>query len=408
MTERSQILSMVLAGLSISCSFVAKGQDISSLLSRPNPFGIGEKAFSFLDSGRGSAIPLKGSLVGGIGINSAYNSNVYQSATNETRDVITNLAPSLAYNSDSKGDAEFSLSVNYTPVYQSYLDNSDLNRFNQSGNIAFNAKGSRTQITVYGAYVELSQADRLVGDFVNGSLFNTGVTASYQLAPRTSINGGVYYSEASYAGGTATGSTSVGSNLGALWAASENLSFGPLLTYARSESSNIGTSDSASFGLQVTYKVDEKIRIAGSLGLLASSYSRDEGAKTYNITGNLSADYKIDERWSWSNSAGFAPVPSPSQNNFVVSDFSFSSTLNRQLDYGSARLGVDFHTSTYESVGPVTSGIDSENNLSLVLGYQRQFLADRLSFDASARYSLNNGRREWNQLLISTGFQIGF
>jgi hypothetical protein len=51
---------------------------------------------------------------------------------------------------------------------------------------------------------------------------------------------------------------------------------------------------------------------------------------------------------------------------------------------------------------------ENEENMSLFLAYGRQLWSERVGFDASMRYRVNSGDRDWSQWVLSSGLNIRF
>ena len=203
------------------------------------------------------------------------------------------------------------------------------------------------------------------------------------------------------------GFSNYSANVGGFWAATELLSFGPNLSYSTSSSDNTGARDSWGCSLQANYNDAELIQLAGSFGLQYSQNSRDSGTQL-NFTGSLSASYQFNELWSLNGSIQSGVVPSPTQTNYVINNWSISSTLNRSLLIGSIAMGLDMVFSEFDQVGDVGATQNAEQNISAVLAYTRPIFKDRFGFHTSLRYSLNRGQIEWSQIQLNAGLSMGF
>jgi hypothetical protein len=350
---------------------------------------------------------LKGGFVYGMGIDSVYDSNLFLTEDDTEGELSTNLSPRISYMSDPEGGAPIKLTANYTPVYRSYLENSDLNEFDQSGEVTLRAEGSKTVIAAYGRYSELSGTDRLTGQFVNGSLFTLGLQGSYQVAPRTSLSASWKAAMSDYGTSSIVGSDIYTSHIGGYWSATERFSFGPSIRYSTAESDLSGTRDAWAVFAQAKYKVGERIQIIGSLGLEHASNSR-EGDSTLGLTGDLAANYAISEKWMWGNAIQYVTVPSPTETNYVINNLSISTVLNRQLLRATLGFGLELNVSEYEGVGTVATNLGTEDNLSTFVSYRRKFFLDRVDFESQIRYSVNDGQEDWSQLQISAGLEVQF
>jgi hypothetical protein len=389
-------------------NFTARTADLDPFgVNGPLPFGT---AFEGLTGGG-----IKGGFSAGISLQSTYDSNFFLTEDDPESDITFSLAPAFTYTTDPEGGARAVISASYQPVANAYLENSDLNSFDQSGSVSMVVSGSRTVISAYAGYSQQSGADRLAGGFFTGSALSVGLRGSYQLAPRTSVFGSLSASSTEYSNGatpdgdsSAEGYDSYSANIGGFWSATERFSLGPSFSYSTTDSGITGTRDSWGFAVQASYKAAERIQLAASLGVQHSENSRESDDDGFNLTGGLNASYQINELWTWGASIQSGVVPSPTQSDYLINNWSFSSSLNRQLLIGSAGFGLSFDSSNYESVGPTAGSQDSEEYFSAFLSYQRPLFNERVGFNTSLRYSFNNGQNEWSQIQLSAGLSTQF
>jgi hypothetical protein len=269
-------------------------------------------------------------------------------------------------------------------------------------------QGSRTELALFASYDEFTGTDRFTGDFNTGWVVSTGVRASREIASRTSINGGLSYSMSEFSSRGFEGSTVYSGYIGGLWQATGRTSMGATLRYTQTDSDNSGTRDSWALLYEARYRAGERIWLSASLG---PEFSRDSdnGGNTVNLSADLQCRYVINERWSWINSLRTATVPSPSSTGYVVNNYGFASRLEHRLVQGTLSGGIEFNYSEYDDVGN-TGGVtrEDEENYSLFIAYGRGFFNDRLSFDTSVRYRLNEGSTDWHQWLVSAGVSMPF
>lgn len=397
-----------LAAMACACGSAAS-QDFALEVANPNPLRIG----SFVPSGLGLPMDagieggMKGAFSYGVGVQTTYNSNFTLAEDNEESEVIASISPWLGYVSDPEGGAFFSLAANYNPSYRAFLENSESNKFDQSGDVVMTFTGSRTTVSLFGRYAQLSGTDRFTGNFTTGSVFSGGLNATRQVASRTSLYGGLSYSESSFSSGGNEGSQSTTANFGGLWRASERTSVGSSIRYSRSESDNTGTRDAWALLAELRYKAGERIWLSASLG---PQFSSDSGSDDNNVSvsATIDARYIINERWTWSNSLGTATIPSPNEVGYIVNNYNFTSSLNHQLLRANVSGGFSFDYTEYERVGAVVRARDDEQNYSLFLSYSRNLFSERVAFDTTVRYRMNDGERDWSQWLVSMGLSVPF
>lgn len=358
--------------------------------------------------GLGIGEALKGGFGYGMGVKSSYDSNFLLDENATEDEWESDFAPQIRYSTDPEGGAPAMLTADYSPNYRNYLNHSDQNGLDQSGGVLMKVEGTKTRISAYARYSETAGTDRLAGQFVNASVVSTGVQASYQVAPRTSLSGSVGAAISDYGSSAVVGSEIYTGQFGAFWAATERLRFGPSIRYSMAKSDNTGSRDAWAFLMQAQYQAGERIAVSGSLGAESAKGSRETGNSTVRIAGDLTASYAISERWAWKNSVRYATVPAPTEVNYVVNNLMVSTLLNREFFKASAGIGMEMNVSDYVGVGSVTETPSTENNLSVFLSYQRTIFTERLVLDSRIRYAVNHGNTDWDKFLVTVGLNLQF
>lgn len=399
---------MLAALISIQATCVSSAQSFTTRTATFDPFGVnGPLPFGdALDLGGG--IAFKGGFGYGIGIQSIYDSNFFQTEDDVESEFTTNLLPTISYTTDPEGGARVAISASYHPVIHLNANNSEFNGIDQSGNVSIIVSGARTTISAYAGYTQESGTDQLAGGYVTGTAINLGIRGRYQLAPRTSIYAGWATSVSDYDEDSAEGFDGYNVNFGGFWAATERFSFGPNVSFSTHSSDLSGTRDAFGLSVQAAYAASDRIKLAGSLGVEHSQNTDDFESDGISLTGSLNASYQINELWAWRVAIQSGVVPSPIQSNYMINNWSASSVLTRNLVIGSVGFGVDFNHSIYDRVGPARATPENEETLGFLLFYQRTFFLDRVGFNTSLHYSINDGASEWSQLQLSAGLNMEF
>lgn len=397
-----------LAALACLCG-PAIAQNFTMQVTNPDPLGLGSFIPSDKELDLGMEGKFKGDFAYGISVDSQYHSNFFLTESDEEAEISTSFLPWIKYYSDPEGGAEISFTAGYQPVMRAYLENSELNGMDQAGDFTLRMQGGKTAIDVFGQYQSVSGTDRLTGDFVEGSVMTGGFRATRQMAPRTSLNASWTVAMSDYGDSTNEGATIYSTSLGGLWSATERLGVGSTIRYTVSESDNTGTRDAIALLLEARYKAGERIWLTASLGPEYSMNSGNGGEESnIGLTGDVSARYMIDERWSWTASIRSAAVPSPNESNFIVNNVALTTSLQRQLLRGSVSGGFDLNLSGFEDVGTTTTNRGAEQNLSAVIAYGRSVFKDRVALNSSLRYTINEGQTDWSQFLLSLGAAVTF
>ena len=359
-----------------------------------------------LDNNFGEVI--KAGLIYGLEINSVYNTNFFLSADHPERELSTNFSPWISYVTDPEGEANISVTANYHPVIQTYLENSGLDSIDQSGDITMHIEGSRTIILSYLSYGESSGTDPIIGEFVNESLFTAGIQGIYQIGSRTAISTSLSIVKSNYSNNSIVGSNVYTTYVGGYWSVTEQLSIGPAINYILTESNNTGEHETCDFSVQTQYMLGERIQMVGSIGIQYKKNPSDTGANALGITGHFKANYLINEMLKWVSSVQYITVPSPTELDYNINNLMISTALDYIFYRARFGLGIDLNIASYEKVGVTNINLSDKNNFGTFIYYKRNFFVERVNFESKLRYSVNDGQSNWSQLLISAGFKVQF
>lgn len=351
---------------------------------------------------------LKGIFLYGAGVSAVYDSNFSLSEDNPESELITGLSGAVAYFSDPEGGAPASITASYSPAYQSFLENSENNGIDQSGNVKMTLNGARSMVSGYANLSQNSGTDPVLGEFVSESLLSAGIECSYQLAPRTSVNGSLAVSTSDFGSGSLEGANVYSVYLNGSWLATEYLSVGPAIQFYRALSDNTGTRDAWQAVMQAQYQVGERIQVSASLGMDYSVNSREDGSGSAGLTGGFNASYSINERLSWSGSVLYVTVPSPSEVDYVINNLAISTSLGRKLLRAVVDVGLTLNVASYEAVGPTATELDDDNIVNFYVTYSRSLFLDRVSLIGGAYYAIADGQSNWDQFQLSLGLNTQF
>lgn len=351
---------------------------------------------------------LKGGFYFGVDASATYDSNFFLDADYTESELYGSVAPWVTYRTDPEGNAKYSFEARYSPDFRAYWNNSDLNGVDHSGNLAFKYQGSRTTLTAFVDYSEVSSADRLSGTFIQGSILNYGIKGTYQVAPRTSLQAAWTASSSDYDSGGRSGADVYTTQISGLWDATERIRIGPAIRHTLTESDQTGERDAIAGLLKVRYQWGERLFLDASAGLEFAKNSRQGGGREAGPAGGLDAQYVMNERWTFKGSVQYATVPSPINANYVVDDLSFFMAVVRHFDRGSLEAGLGLSFSDYEAVGNVTTFRDDDQFFHAYLTYRRKLFSERVGWESSLRYATNDGQKDWSQWQLSTGVSVEY
>ncbi len=350
---------------------------------------------------------VKGAVSYSLSASAMYSSNIF-GASGGGGDTILSLSPAVFYTTDPEGEAICSITAYYAPSYQRYLDHPDLGGLNHSGGVRFQAVGGRSSMSVFANIAQSSGTDRLTDTYSEATTLSGGISARYQIAPRTSIDASLTASSIDYGTGGLRGGERYSARLGAWWAASERLKFGPSIRYRITDSPSAGRQTALGLLFNVSYSVTDRIQASGHLGVESRDSSRGSGDDDLQLTGRLGVGYIINDLWSAHASIRYVDVPAPDARNYAVNDLSATVSIVRQLSRGAVHATFSYGLSDYEEIGGAVAARGSEDFFSASIGYSRPLFSERVGFFSSIGYSRSSGGRDWDQWQVATGVNIQF
>lgn len=389
-------------------------------------------------------------FVFGAGVSGSYDSNLYLEDDDFAEDdFIGTLSPWVRYSSAPPGGAEWILTGQYSPFFRGYLDHSDLNGVDQSGQLNLTYQGAVARLAARMAYSDITSANRYYDSGRTATeRFNFDLGGSYKISDLTSLAAKLNYG--TYSTGNSGDTESALAQVTAYWQTTPLIKVGPSFRWARNDSDRYGTTDSAGLLVVADYDITELIHLNGSAGVEQVDDSRTSGDET-NFTGGLTASYQAPdlpwsvradlwygkvqqftvnsrygsggdspfsgslsvryepaEQWSVDLMTRYESFPSPSDINYSINDLSFLLLVNRQLSTGSLRMGGSVSFSEYDEVGTVITPREDQDTFGAFLSHRMGIFEERFILDNTLRYSNNSGNRDWSRWQLSTGLNYVF
>jgi hypothetical protein len=381
----------------------ARAAEISTRIADPTEWSTGG---GMLEQMVPTELKIKGGMNLALQVGATYDSNFFLDETNAESETSFYASPLIEYISDPEGGAKSSFTVSYRPSFIAYNENSEYNDVDHVGEVRWTIRGSRTELTLYSRYDELSGTDRLSGEFVNGSLFTGGMRLERRLASRTIGYLGASSAISDYSQSDLQGAQVDSLFLGGLWEASSRTAYGSTIRYSHISGDGVPDTDAWALLFEARHTVGSRINLSASIG---PEYAQEDGNQDrLSMTGFLKGTYNFAERWAWINSIRHALVPTSSSVNQLVDDLVVSTTLQRSLERGSIGGGLEYRYSEFVNIGRDADLRNDEQNLAFVLSWSRPLFTDRLALDTSARYAFNSGRSDWEQFLFALALRSSF
>lgn len=117
-----------------------------------------------------------------------FDDNIYTTESDEESDFILSLSPTIALSmGDYRQRQGNLLSVDYTPSFVFYTDNSDLNAVNHRVNAAGQWKREPWQLNLSQGYLDLFDSSSDIGGLTRRQIFNTMFSGQYEISPKTAL-----------------------------------------------------------------------------------------------------------------------------------------------------------------------------------------------------------------------------
>lgn len=205
-----------------------RAAEISTRIADPTEWSTGG---GMLEQMVPTELKIKGGMNLALQVGAIYDSNFFLDETNAESETSFYASPLIEYISDPEGGAKSSFAVSYRPSFTAYNENSEYNDVDHVGEVRWTIRGSRTELTLYSRYDELSGTDRLSGEFVNGSLFTGGMRLERRLASRTIGYLGASSAISDYSQSDLQGAQVDSVFLGGLWEATSRTAYGSTVRY---------------------------------------------------------------------------------------------------------------------------------------------------------------------------------
>ncbi|MCX6879870.1 MAG: hypothetical protein NTW21_39610 [Verrucomicrobia bacterium] len=314
-----------------------------------------------------SAVPLwsevGGTLLDGFTFSttfsSTYNSNVSasQRTTDDSAkdDFILALGGSAGYLSKSSG---LTFGGNYHGYYDQYFNHSDYSGYSQGGGLVANYAGGRFSVSAdLGIDLGRGSNTNYSSNFVEQTRVNTGLTARYQLSPKTSLQGNFGQNFTTASGGRYSDTTSYDLGVSALWRYSALTEFGPGLRYTYRSGSSQTQTGRTSIGptVNVNYKLTSKVALNSQLGMDFSSYDNG-GSADPTVSANIGLNYQASELWGMNLSLYRDTQADTSRVGGFTQLTSLRVGYHRKVRRAMWNLGVGYQANSYEMPGNAAGG----------------------------------------------------
>jgi hypothetical protein len=337
----------------------------------------------------------------GTGLTYDSNSNPGPNGSSDSGDTIWTVSTSAAYR--TRG-TEWSLGARAALDHALYFSDSDLGGFGYNGGLDFGYNGGPLAVLGTFGYSFDQGVNRLYGGYLESHRFNTGLSASYQISPKTSLTSRFGYNWTDPEEGDFTKTEQTTFDIAALWRVSPLLSVGPGFAY------NYTTGDTqqgrTGYGpiVRAQYRLGAKIALDGTMGVEFVDYDGAGGTDTSFTTG-LGISYQASPLWGMNLGIYRGTVADGAVAGAYRESLAVRMGYNRQIRRASLNLGLGYETNTTRYPSGLDTGVDGAG--------------DFITFDASLGMPVFQNRVlastffNWreevdgNSLYDTDGYQIG-
>ena len=387
----------------------------------------------------------------GLGIQANYDSNIRLDETDEDEDFFVALAPSFEYRSAPEGVPGL-VTLRYEPFIRKYVDDDSLDSIDHSASLAVSFDGSRSQFRALVDYDRFASSNTIVQDVADSERFTLSLSGLYEVNDRNTFRAVWDYSIRDLSSDvTASTDDEVSSiELSWDWQATPNLSLGPSVRYADSDSDSFGDSESLGVTLQADYRSPllDKWRFNGEAGIesVDNVFGSDESfiggfgltylqSETWSfrgnleyqtitelagfdlegasggdarLTGRLSVIYRPeDSLWSGNLNASYRTLPSPGSAGQTADSFRINAQATRALGIARLTLGASLNQNNF-SIADDDTVREDDTTTRLFVRYNRPVLQERAAFNTSVQWARNSGATDWTRVQVSSGLFFSF
>lgn len=339
-------------------------------------------------------------------VSQQYDSNPSLSENGGDERYFLDFSPTISYLTDPEGGAPNRLGVTYRPRLRLDWSDSDRSEVLHDTNAYFRSVGARGDLLIFGSLVEVSDAERLVGDFVEGRTQSVGANLSYQVATRSRLLFRTQLAQAVFDSATVDDLTTFDIGFGFDWQNENEWRLGPFLRYVNTESDTVGTREALVL-LLAAEKETAKGFSFQALGGLDFSTFEQSGESALNLTGSLLARGTFGGKWSWEADIGIVTSPSVAAENAFFTDYRGGVVASRRLAVGDLSIGGEFSFTSFETLGSL--GASGDNSVSrLFTSYRRPVFVDAGYLDLGVGYAISRGQQDWERLTVNLSLGTQF
>ena len=260
-------------------------------------------------------------------------------------DFFTTLGGSLGYRSTP---SDWTFGASYNGSYSEYFEQSELSGYNQSSAATVDYAVGPLSASLTAGVNFGSGANRYYAAVVDELSVNYGLSARYEISPKTSLTSSLAQTLASASGGNTTDTSSFSLNTAALWRYSALTEFGPGVRYT----SDSGESDRTSIGptLNMNYKLAKKVSMTSQVGMEFAEY-QDGGSSDPSLTTSIGLNYKASRLWGMDLSLYRGTQANPTTAGGFDEITSLTLGYNRKIRRASFNLGLSYETNVAQPTG---------------------------------------------------------
>ncbi len=395
----------------------------------------------------------------GLSLSEIYSSNLLLSSNNPQSSFRTQFGPSATYRSSVAAEIPFTLLASYSPSYNFYHGDSELNEISHSFDTKIAYNGAKTILSLDANYNEGQTANRITQTLSNTSTGRLTSDLRYILSPKTSLNSNLSFSTSDLGTAESSSSDTLSFMLGASWQITPLTRIGPSIRYATSQSGFGVDRDSISYLGTFDYEFSGKTDFHSTLGIEQVS-SSNFGDQT-NPTGTLSLNYRPTESWkinlfagyesistgnelnrdtstsnplldsttndsgnplawrasfnyafadSWSAGAAYSlrQGSSPIFPDEDIKDFTQDYSLGYSFGVSSLSAGYSISDTKYENIAVTSPPRENDNTNTIYVSYIHPAIIRNLSSSINIRHTENTGNRDYkeNSVTLSLGYKF--
>jgi hypothetical protein len=301
--------------------------------------------------------------------------------------------------------SEWTFGGGYRGGYNEYLSQSKYSGYNQGAGVLANYEGGKVSASLTaGVSLDRGTNQNYASAFITQTNYTTNLTSSYQLSPKTSLQGNFSQSLTTADDVSYSDTQSIAVGASALWKYSPLTEFGPGLRYTFITGSS--QTDRTSIGPTVTvnYKLSSKVALNSRVGVDFASY-QDGGTADPTMSAAIGLNYEASKLWGMNCSLFRDTQADPSLAGAFTEVTAVRVGYHRKIRRAILNLGVGYNSNVSQRPSNESADPTDDRNFLNIDGSLGMAVLSNTSY---ASLFFRYGDQSGSPTETWESFQVGF